>query len=360
MARGRVRQKPELQPAVGVEHCRAPAASLIVGAEVEDVVVGEVLIDFVGKLDLLRCHDETRVYRHFQSSATRSGHRRMNRSVRVDQLPFMKRVADEVYRLDASALWVFEFFDEESHLPSSIVRWFKNQRFAPGNPVVAHLAAALAAEITRLPEAQKCTHVCRALGSWECEPSPDAPLDVLAEAVADAIGAKVIRPARRLQARRPMSVQPLLGGRDALERRIRAASSEMVFERGAEQPWRVLFMDDIACSGATAAVWSLALKDALGADDVVVANLASAIPGSPGLRVVDADLEQVRTRARSAGGGSFYRKVWLDGDGICHTRANCRRLHCGRPWWNGVAGRTTRCGRCDPFGALRSRTLLKR
>lgn len=270
----------------------------------------------------------------------------INKALKVDQALAQSEA------LDSLALWTFAAGAESSHLPSALIRFFKDLRQTPAHPHKTQVCHALGAQIAQLSRSFAPTFVCRALASWETRPDPEAPLHQLAQDVASLLGASVIAPARRTSPRPTMSLQTHLSGGESLARRIRFASQDLVFEPSPQLcSARVLVLDDIRCLGATEALFAWMLQELGGASAVMAANLGQ-MEGLPsgGCIVTNAPLEKL-----VESGDGFFKPCWLSGNGRLHTRPDCQRAPGSlQPWWSGLAGHPNPW--CSTCGPLASRT----
>lgn len=160
--------------------------------------------------------------------------------------------------------------------------------------------------------------VVRVLGSSEREPETDRPQTLLVEKLCALTGATNLCAAFFKSESRPsMRTVDRLSGPDALRPRIQYVVQDL-FVRPREDAGTVLLVDDIYNTGASAQVYSRALKDHAGASKVISANLAATRfhRGRDGHGALTLDASALQ----SEGG---LRCVWLDRGGVCHDRAEC-------------------------------------
>jgi hypothetical protein len=249
-------------------------------------------------------------------------------------------------------------------LQSRLVKHFKSMPEQPGVAAITHAYAELLAEATR-----KCapTAIVRVLASGETHIDDQRPHSMLAELVADGLGATVANAIFfRTEPRRPMRMIHRFSGTDMLRQRINYVAQDL-FVVPQQLPATVLLIDDIYNLGATARVYAFALKTYCGVDKVYSANLAATRfdGGKDGWGRLHLDVDRFSAAARKHDSSGLFDDAWVDHNGaLFHTRPACPRL-------NGPANESIRlfaaedalpCPSCtvvqDPKSAIRR--LLER
>lgn len=250
--------------------------------------------------------------------------------------------------LPSVSLFTFAGGCEHSHLPTALVRWFKDGRLRGESRnlhEVANALADLAAEaVLQITAHQPYTHICRALGSWETMPEPTAPLELFQNYLAERLKLEVIHPFARTQTREPMSLNRALSGSDTFRKRAWMAGQDMVVVTPCPDA-RVLLVDDIRCLGATESVLAWALGQLGGAKATGALTLAQ-MEGLGGSQVVlDFGMEHLATGRKESG---FWSERWLEpGSGAVHASPECPKAEgTGILWLSGLSGSFSECQSC--------------
>lgn len=267
--------------------------------------------------------------------------------------------------MESRALLSFEAGSEASHLPSAIIRWFKDSRKPVSDKQALQALCQTLAEVIFAQTANwRITHICRVLSSWETKPIDTTPMHLLMQDTAERLGATVITPFRRTTIRPPMSTQKHLSGSGTLSLRIRFAAQDLIFE-GDFDGARVLVLDDIRCMGASEAVWRWALQALGGADWVGGLHLAQESTLCGNFVVMDIDTEELRQAASGRMGARniFFQRGWLSAsDKLLHFNRNCADIQsCSSEWWLGLTSSDGKlCSRCSQSEIHGLRRLLGR
>lgn len=241
-------------------------------------------------------------------------------------------------QMEPLALLPFEPGTEDRHLPSALLRWFKDQRPGlPGNTRAAEAAeAGFCESIVALLRGREVSHVCRVLGSWETRPDRRSPLELLAGSVARALGASLVSPMRRTAPRPPMSTQQHLSGRDALRLRIDYARQDLIWE-GVFPGATFLILDDIRCLGASEAIWAAAAMVHGGAERATAVSLGQTASLAGDVEP-QSDPGEIRAAGlRSGRSGAFFRYAWMSPQSrLWHAVHDCPTSAEAILWWRGL------------------------
>lgn len=206
-----------------------------------------------------------------------------------------------------------------SNYESSLVKSFKEsvpvEQF---NPEINTLCDFYASSIfEKLPNV-KIDFIARALSSSETTPDPKRPQSLLVKRLCrltkarDASGLFY-----RSQARTPMRAVQNLSGSAAFRQRLKYAAQDL-FVKEEQLCGRVLFVDDIANTGATVQLYAWALKQILGATNVMAANIAVTRfgGGKDGKGFLELDTSQISAHKK-------FSAVYKDQSGAYHSAADC-------------------------------------
>jgi len=268
---------------------------------------------------------------------------------------------DAAGRYPSLALLDFHPGQEQRHLETAAIRWFKDMRASTvtHSPDASAFCKACARTIAGSVQDWHPSHVSRALASWETRPAGAAPapaIDALARTLAEMLGAELTYPIRRTTPRAPMSALRHLSGRDALRARLQVAAADLVLDRPLPGA-RILVVDDIRCLGATECVWSWALTGPGQAEAVHFAHIAQ----TEGLdtQVQPAiSIQDIAAMARQDGGGRFFSSAWQDQHAVVHQRRDCpKAAGAPVPWWSGLPTQGGCCRQCSAPGGTLARLL---
>lgn len=262
------------------------------------------------------------------------------------------------HALPSVSLFTFAGGCERSHLPTALVRWFKDGRLRGESRELHDLAKALAdlaaQAVLQITTHQPYTHICRALGSWETRPEATAPLELFENCLAGMLNLEVIHPFTRTQTREPMSLNRALSGSDAFRKRAWLAGQDMVLVAPCPDA-KVLLVDDIRCLGATESVLAWALLHLGGAKATGALSLAQMEGLEDGQTVLDPEMKQLVTGRKE---GGFWSERWLEpGSGVLHASSECPRVKDSKIFWfSGLSDNFIMCRECVP----RQSSLLQR
>lgn len=166
------------------------------------------------------------------------------------------------------SFWV----ESNKDLQSRIVKYFKQQ--LASKPTAAALNQAYADMVVQKVREWRPDYVTRVLGGKEVKPDQSSPLSVLAQATASRLGVPYVTPFFRTETRKSMREIHRLSGPNALRQRIDYVLQDLCI-LPQDVPGRVLLLDDIYNLGASARVYSAALKQLCKADRVLSFNLAA-------------------------------------------------------------------------------------
>mgnify|MGYP005836930139 CR=1 FL=1 len=252
--------------------------------------------------------------------------------------------------LPSVSLYTFAGGCERSHLPTALVRWFKDGRLRGESRELHDLAKALAdlaAEaVLQITVHQPYSHICRALGSWETRPEATAPLELFENCLAENLNLEVIHPFTRTQTREPISLNRALSGSDAFRKRAWLAGQDMVLVTPCPDA-RVLLVDDIRCLGATESVLAWALLRLGGAKVTGALSLAQMEGLGDGQTVVDPEMKQLITGRKE---GVFWGERWLEpASGVLHAISECSKVKGPKIFWlSGLSESFSTCRECAP------------
>ena len=158
--------------------------------------------------------------------------------------------------------------------------------------------------------------VVRALGSQEMSAERLRPQGVLADMISAKIGARNVENMFfRSSTRPPMRAINRLGGPDSLKARVQYVVQDL-FAQPHRLSGRVLLLDDISNTGATARVYAYALKEYAQAKSVCAVNLAATrfAGGRDGHGLLKLDISGLTEPSLT--------EVWADDD-IFHIKRDC-------------------------------------
>lgn len=215
---------------------------------------------------------------------------------------------------------------------SRLVRFFKdNSTISSRSHYFIPVVGAYAEMVVGIASMFRPNALVRALASSETLPDHSRPLAALADMVCMRLNIPDFTHLFfRTETRKPMSQLEILSGAGALQRRIEYVKQD-VFIRECSLVGRVLFIDDICNLGATARVYSAALKRFCGVESVSAVYLAAARfnNGKDGWGYLSLDLDEFAHAARNSVAASGVRSglddVWLTPrERVFHSAPNCR------------------------------------
>lgn len=217
--------------------------------------------------------------------------------------------------LTLGSFWPHSRSSFESRLIKAFKNCYPTTDFEPHISALARFYAGLVLESIA---DERFDWVVRVLGSAETKPQPNRPQSLLADVVCAAAGARNATDLFfKSQSRPPMRVLDRLAGAEALKARLHYVVQDL-FLRPAELAGRVLLLDDIANTGASARVYAAAIKQLAQASRVVAVNLAATrfAAGKDGRGFLRLDTSALA-------GKPALSEVWTDSAGVFHAKCDC-------------------------------------
>jgi len=243
--------------------------------------------------------------------------------------------------------------DFESRLVKAFKECYPAARFDPHITRICRFYSGLICSRVRH---LKIDWVARVLSSAELRPDPSRPQSLLLKTLCAEIGARDATSVFfKSESRPPMRAVDALSGRSALTTRLRYVSQDL-FVTSANLGGRVLLVDDIANTSASARVYAGALREFAGADSVLVVNLAATryLGGKDGLGML-------RLQTNGLQDEPFLAERLLDSQGTYHLRDDCTSTDgkTTRKFAFQVEGRAAACASCAAE-SVEKESLLRR
>lgn len=213
------------------------------------------------------------------------------------------------------SFWPYHTHSYESRLAKAFKESLPSVDFQPHIATLCDFYAK--AIIEKLPD-RRVDFIVRALSSSETTPDQSRPQGLLVRRLCELTKAyDVSEVFFRSQPRTSMRMVENLSGSAALRQRLKYAAQDL-FVKPKTLKGRVLFFDDIANTGATMRVYSWALKEILGANEVWCANLSLTRfgAGKDGMGHLEIDTSQLVTKPG-------FNPIYKDQKNIFHSSDSC-------------------------------------
>ncbi|MBI2841887.1 MAG: hypothetical protein HYX78_00650 [Armatimonadetes bacterium] len=217
---------------------------------------------------------------------------------------------------------------------SQLVKYFKSPDNLPLNkPCMTAVVRAYASMLSEIAADWRPNAVVRVLSSGETRPDPQKPISLLARLVSERLGAlDFTHIFFRTEPRKPMRMIDRFAGPNVLRQRIGYVLQDLFLVPCKVGP-KVLLIDDIYNLGATAAVYSAAIKQYCGSEHVYSANIAAARfhGGKDGWGKLHLDIDRLLELARGflspRDPADSLDDVWLErSTELFHLRPDCSAI----------------------------------